>query len=161
MINYVGRVKEWLRDKGKVCVVITLRHHERDLIRSRWKADGTGKMGGRRRRCGVTLLNKVTEGERNGLRQSDRRYEEDRRSDSLKRYKVVFDFLCPKLLAPQNNLTGSELRLAPDNDHNTLSARTVRQVEAAERQVQRESRIENHLPLTNLKTDHSWKVNVF
>lgn len=47
----------------------------------------------------VTLLNKVTEGERNELRQSDRRYEEHRRSDSLKRYKGMFDFLCPKLSA--------------------------------------------------------------
>lgn len=64
----------------------------------------------------MTLLNKVTEGERNGLRQSDRRYEEDKRSDSLKRYKGVLDFLCPELSALQNNLTGSELRVVPDND---------------------------------------------
>lgn len=86
----------------------------------------------------MTLLNKVTEGERNGLRQSDRRYEEDRRSDSLKRYKGMFDFLCPKLSALQNNLTDSELRLAQIMISNTLSAGTGRQVEIEVRQIQRE-----------------------
>lgn len=76
----------------------------------------------------MTLLNKVTEGERNEQRQSDRRYEEDRRSDSLKRYKGMFDFLCPELSAPQNNLAVSELRLAQIMISNTVSARTRSQV---------------------------------
>lgn len=87
----------------------------------------------------MTLLNKVTGGERNEPRQSDRRYEEDRRSDSLKRYKGMFDFLCPKLSALQNNPSGSELRLAQIMISNTLSARAGRQVEIEVRQVQRQS----------------------
>lgn len=90
----------------------------------------------------MTLFNKVTEGERNGPRQSDRRYEEDRRSDSLKRYKAMFDFLCPELSALQNNLTGSELRLAQIMISNTLSARTGRQEEIEVRRGQRLSQKE-------------------
>lgn len=90
----------------------------------------------------MTLLNKVTEGERNGPRQSDRRYEKDRRSDSLKRYKGMFDFLCPKLSALQNNLTDGELRLARIMISHTLSARTGRQLEIEVRQVQRDSQKE-------------------
>lgn len=87
----------------------------------------------------MTLLNKVTEEERNEQRQSERRYEGDRRSDSLKRYKGMFDFLCCKLSAYQNSLTGSELGLAQIMISNTLSARTGRQVETEVRQVQRKS----------------------
>lgn len=90
----------------------------------------------------MTLLNKVKEGERNGPRQSDRRYEEDRRSDSLKRYKGMFDFRCPKLSALQNNLTGGELRLAQIMISHTLSAWTGRQLELEVRQVQGESQKE-------------------
>lgn len=90
----------------------------------------------------MTLLNKVTEGERNGPRQSDRRYEEDRRSDSLKRYKTMFDFLCSELSALQNDLTGSELRLAQIMISNTLSAQTGRQEEKEARRGQRLSQRE-------------------
>ncbi len=106
-------------------MAITLRHQERGLIISRSKADGKTD---RRNESEVTPLNKVLERERNRPRQSDRRYKEDRRSDSLKRYKVMFDFLCSKLSALENNLTGSELRLAQIMISNTLSARTGRVV---------------------------------
>ena len=50
----------------------------------------------------------------------------------------MFDFLCPKLSALLNNLTGSELRLARITISNTLSALTGRQVEIEERQVARD-----------------------
>lgn len=126
-------------------MVITLRHEERGLIGSRLKADGKKDRRNGRLRSEVTLLNKVTEGERNGPRQSDRRYEEDRRSDSLKRYKGMFDFLCPKLSALQNNLTDGELRLARIariTISHTLSARTGRQQEIEVRHVQRDSQKE-------------------
>lgn len=92
----------------------------------------------------MTLFNKVTEGERNGLRQSDRRYEEDRRSDSLKRYKDMFDFICLKLSDPKNNLTGSELRLAQIMISNTLSAQRGRWEEIEVSSIQRERQKENH-----------------
>lgn len=49
----------------------------------------------------------------------------------------MFDFLCLKLSALQNNLAGSELRLAQIMISNTLSAWTGRQVEIEVRQVQR------------------------
>lgn len=48
-----------------------------------------------RRRSDVTPLNEVTGGNRKEQRQPGRRYEEERRSDSLKRYKGVFDFPLP------------------------------------------------------------------
>lgn len=54
----------------------------------------------------------------------------------------MFDFLCPKLSALSNNLAGSELRLDPIMISNTLSARTGRQLEIEERQVQRQSQRE-------------------
>lgn len=51
----------------------------------------------------------------------DRRYEADRRSDSLKRYKAMFDFLCPELPALQNNLSASDLRLVQIMISNTTA----------------------------------------
>lgn len=57
----------------------------------------------------------------------------------------MFDFLCPKLSALQNNLTDGELRLARIariTISHTLSARTGRQQEIEVRQVQRDSQKE-------------------
>lgn len=61
-----------------------------------------------RKRSEGTLLNKVTEGERNDLRQTDGRYEEDG-SDSLKRYKGMFD---QRSWEPY----WRGVRVSPDND---------------------------------------------
>lgn len=43
----------------------------------------------------MTPLHKVTARKRKEQRQPGKRYEEERRSDSLKRYKGVFDFPLP------------------------------------------------------------------
>lgn len=60
-------------------VVITLTHEQGG-------PDPGANTDRRKRRGGrVTLFNKVTEEERNEQRQSERRYKQDRRSDSLKR----------------------------------------------------------------------------
>lgn len=50
-------------------------------MKGRWK----GRKQRWRRPGEVTSLNKVTQREGNGLRQSEGRYERDRRSDSLKK----------------------------------------------------------------------------
>lgn len=81
-------------------------------ITSGWEADGDRDRGDIATLC-FFFNNKVTKEERSAERQSARRYKQDRRSDSLKRYRSVFDFPRPNSQALQNNLAGSELRFAP------------------------------------------------
>lgn len=118
-------------------VALTLRLQEGRLMRSKWKADGNKDGRSGRRRSDATPFNKVTGGKRKEQRQPGWRYEEERRSDSLKRYKGVFDFPLPGAIsAVQNNLSGGELRWAPIMISDPPCARTGRQVEMEARQAQ-------------------------
>lgn len=84
---------------------ITLAHRWDGPITSGWEADGDKDRDGIAKHFFFFFFNnKVTKEERSAERQSARRYKQDRRSDSLKRYRSVFDFPRPDSQALQNNL---------------------------------------------------------
>lgn len=64
----------------------------------------------------MTPLNKVTGGKRKAQRQPGGRYEEERRSDSLKRYKGVFDFPLPGAISAAEQSQWRGVKVSPDND---------------------------------------------
>lgn len=91
-------------------VVLTLRLPEGSLMWSKWKADGN-KDG--RLQSDATAPNKVTGQERKEQRQPGRRYEEDRRSDSLKWYKGVFDFSLPWAISATEQSQWQRVKVSP------------------------------------------------
>lgn len=97
-------------------VALTLRLQEGGLMWSKWKADGNKDGRNGRQRSEVTPLNKVTGGKRKEQRQPGRRYEEERRSDSLKRYKGVFDFPLPGAISAAEPSQWRWVKVSPDND---------------------------------------------
>lgn len=94
-------------------VVLTLRLQEGGLMWSKWKAGGN-KDG--RLWSDATPLKKVTGRKRKEQRQPGRRYEEDRRSDSLKRYKGVFDFSLLRAISAAAQSQWQWVKVSPDND---------------------------------------------
>lgn len=92
-------------------VAFTLRLQEGGLMWSKWKAYGRNG----RRRSDATPLNKVTSEKRKEQRQPGRRYEEER-SDSLKRYKGMFDFPLPGAISAAEQSQWWQVKVSPDND---------------------------------------------
>lgn len=97
-------------------VALTFRLQEGGLMWSKWKADGN--KGGRngRQRSDATPSNKVTGGKRKEQRQPGRRYEKERRSDSLKRYKGVFDIPLPGAISAAEQPQRWWVKVSPDNN---------------------------------------------
>lgn len=117
-------------------VVLTLRPPQGGLMWSKWKVDGN-KDG--RLQSDATAPNKVTGQRRKEQRQPGRRYEEDRRSDSLKWYKGVFDFSLPRAISAAEQSQWQRFKVSPDNDQ-WSSVCTGRQAELGMRWVQRGGR---------------------
>lgn len=97
-------------------VALTFRLQEGGLKWSKWKADGNKDGRNGRQRSDATPPNKVTGGKRKEQRQPGRRYEKERRSDSLKRYKGVFDIPLPGAISAAEQPQRWWVKVSPDNN---------------------------------------------